>query len=173
MASTEWRRVVSDEFVWTWSWADWDVALRVSASIAEFLRGHRQGDHDSERGGQLFAETRDVRGLSIARATPPHLRDRSGRTWLELDRRRCRGELRQARADGLSLLGYWHTHPESIPQVSPQDIQSFRAFTQANAPTILYPLCVIVGRDALKAWSIREADIVEATRIESIDYSHA
>lgn len=156
---------MSDDFEWAWVWDDFDVTLHVSRPIEEFWRRSRQNDDDDERGGQLFANSRDTRGLVLSRVTVPHRRDRSGRNWLELDSRRCREELRVAEREGFRLLGYWHTHPEAIPHVSPQDIASFRAFTLANVPTIPYPICVIVGREQVRAWSIREQTVVEATRV--------
>lgn len=148
-----------------WSWAEWDVMLHVPESVERLLLDHRQGANDPERGGQLFADLRGDEGMRVALATRPHRRDRAGRQWLELDRRRCREEVAQATQQGLHLIGYWHTHPEVIPHVSPQDVQSFRAFTRANAPRIRYPVCVIVGYDAIRAWSIREREIVEAARV--------
>lgn len=159
---------MTDTIAWTWRWADWEVALHVPVSVGTILSDRRQGLRENERGGQLFVDVRDERGLNLARATRPHHRDRSGRTWLELDARRCRDELRLAGDAGLHLLGYWHTHPEKIPQISTQDERSFRAFTRTNAPTIRYPVCVIVGQKALRAWSVREGRVVEAERTEFV-----
>lgn len=153
---------------WTWRWVDWEVALHVPVSIGAILSEHRQGSRENERGGQLFVDVRDERGLYLARATRPHHRDRSGRTWLELDERRCRDELGLAGKAGLHLLGYWHTHPEKIPRISMQDERSFREFTQTNAPTIRYPVCVIVGQKVLRAWSVREGTVIEAEREEFV-----
>lgn len=143
---------------------EWDVELYVARTVEAFLLSHRQRDDENERGGQLFVDLRNERGLCVTLATPPHRRDRRGRQWLELDRKRCAQELKQASLNNLRLVGYWHTHPESIPQISPQDVQSFRAFSRVNAPSMLYPVCVIVGREGMRAWSIRENAVVEAER---------
>lgn len=151
--------------VFAWSWAEWDVLLHVPETVQRLLLDHRQRANDHERGGQLFADLRGAEGMRVAIATLPHRRDRAGRQWLELDRKRCREELLRAAQQGLHLIGYWHTHPETIPHLSSQDVQSFRAFTRVNAPSIRYPVCVIVGHEAIRAWSIREYEIVEATRI--------
>ncbi len=154
------------EAAWAWTWPEFAATLLVPPEVDSLWRSHRQGPTGSERGGQLFVDIRDARGLYLARATPPHRRDRSGRHWLELDAWRCRAELRMAHRAGLRLLGYWHTHPEPIPHVSPQDTASFREFTRRNGSTLPYPVCVIVGQAVTCAWSIREQRVVEAERTE-------
>jgi hypothetical protein len=153
---------VSREGGWVWTWPEFAASVRVPGEVDALWRSHRQGGADPERGGQLFVDARDAQGLYLGCATPPHGRDRSGHHWLELDARRCRAELRAAERMGLQLLGYWHTHPEPVPHVSPQDTASFREFTRRNGSTLPYPVCVIVGQSAVRAWSIRESQVIEA-----------
>lgn len=104
---------------WQWSWPGLNTPLLVSQEVASLLEGYRQMRFDVERGGQLFVDPSSDAGLVLALATPPHKDDRAGRTWLDLNARRCRKEIELANAAGLRLVGYWHTHPQSIPMISP------------------------------------------------------
>jgi integrative and conjugative element protein (TIGR02256 family) len=145
---------------WTWEWPDLlDAKLLVLSSVAQLLCDHRQGASDRERGGLLFIGLDDPRGVVLARATPPHVRDKSARYSLDLDPRRCQAEIRSANRDGLRLIGHWHTHPEDLPEPSGQDLRSFREFGARHRRLVEWPLAVIVGRasspDGIRAWSIR------------------
>lgn len=145
---------------WCWEWPELgDSDLLVSSDVADVLHAHRQGDDDLERGGLLFVSLEDPRGLMLARATPPHAKDRPARYSLELNPQRCRNEITQANKDGLRLIGHWHTHPQEVPEPSGQDLHSFRAFGAKNRAHLEWPLAIIVGRSAspegIRAWSIR------------------
>lgn len=141
---------------WSWVWPDLDLQLNVSAQAAIELASHRQESVCVEKGGQLFVDTCDPRGLLLAVATPPHPADRADVTWLDMDPDRCRVESSCWHRRGLQLIGVWHTHAEINPQLSSQDLKSLRSFGQANG---FFPLAVIVGQasDAfnIRAWSVR------------------
>ncbi|MEC6745982.1 Mov34/MPN/PAD-1 family protein [Pseudomonas qingdaonensis] len=151
---------------WQWRWPGVDTHLLVSQDVASLLESYRQRRFDVERGGQLFVDTSSATGLVLALATPPHKDDRAGRTWLELNARRCREEIERANAAGLRLVGYWHTHPQSTPMISPTDIGSFSQFAAHNTQDLPHPLAIIVGNsnspEGIKAWSFREGRYVEA-----------
>lgn len=152
---------------WQWSWPGLNTPLLVSQEVASLLEGYRQMRFDVERGGQLFVDPSSAAGLVLALATPPHKDDRAGRTWLDLNARRCRKEIELANAAGLRLVGYWHTHPQSIPMISPTDIGSFSRFAAHYTQELPYPLAIIVGNssshEGIKAWSFRDEHYVEAT----------
>ncbi|EQB2600303.1 Mov34/MPN/PAD-1 family protein [Aeromonas salmonicida] len=99
-------------------------------------------------------------------ATPPHRNDRAGRSWLELDAGRCRQEIESANAQGLRLVGYWHTHPQTIPAISLTDIESFSRFAAHHIQDLPHPIAIIVGTsskpEGIKAWSFRGGKYVEA-----------
>nr|WP_239002411.1 Mov34/MPN/PAD-1 family protein [Photorhabdus khanii] len=71
------------------------------------------------------------------------------------------------------MVGYWHTHPQVIPQISSTDILSFARFAQRYAQELPYPIAVIVGTspspEDVKAWSIRAGTCIEALRINGAD----
>lgn len=153
---------------WQWSWPGVNTNLLVSEEAASLLESYRQRRFDVERGGQLFVDPSSATGLVLSLATPPHRDDRAGRTWLELNACRCKEEIERANAAGLRLVGYWHTHPQNIPTISPIDIRSFSRFAANYIKDLPHPLAIIVGnsnsQEGIKAWSFREEGYVEAVR---------
>lgn len=138
---------------WQWSWPGVDTHLLVSQDVASLLERYRQRRFDVERGGQLFVDPASAAGLVLALATPPHRDDRAGRTWLELNAHRCRDEIERANAAGLRLVGYWHTHPQSIPMISPTDVGSFSRFAARYTQDLPHPLAIgfyPISTDGLK-----------------------
>lgn len=154
---------------WRWRWPTIDSELLVSQAVADVLMGHRQRVWCRERGGQLFVDPLSPSGLMLAMATPPHRADRAGWAWLEFDERRCRQEIESANANRLRLVGYWHTHPQSIPAISPADVGSFSRFAASYIQDLPNPIAVIVGQsrkpDGIKAWSFRADGYVEGTHV--------
>lgn len=155
---------------WRWRWPTINAELFVSQTVAETFDRHRQRAWSTEQGGQLFVDTANPIGLLLALATPPHPTDQAGRFWLELDTERCRQEVEAANAKGLRLIGYWHTHPQTIPKISPADRDSFSRFATHNVQDLPYPLAVIVGTstkpDGIIAWSFRGCQNIEAIRVK-------
>lgn len=157
------------DIAWRWGWPEVDSELLVSQEVADVLDNHRQRGSGVERGGQLFVNPVNCTGLLLARATLPHRADRAGRSWLELDARRCRQEIEDANAHGLRLVGYWHTHPQTVPVISPADVKSFSNFSARYMQDLPHPIAIIVGKsdksEGIKAWSFRGGRYIEAVRI--------
>ena len=133
---------------WQWTWPGLNTPLLVSQEVASLLESYRQKHFDVERGGQLFVDPSSAVGLVLAVATTPHKDDRAGRAWLDLNARRCRKEIEQANAAGLRLVGYWHTHPQSIPMISPTDIGSFSRFAAEGGASSAPRALVMISRMA-------------------------
>lgn len=154
---------------WHWSWPELSLDLLVSAPAAAVFAAYRQSSHQVERGGQLFVDVQDPRGLLLSVATPPNRADRAGVTWLDLDPDRCRREVASSHRNGLQLVGVWHTHAELNPQLSRQDLTSLNAYGQANA---FWPLAVVVGQgdhpSEVRAWSVRDGRPLAATMIDDV-----
>lgn len=152
---------------WSWKWPDVDYSLAVSQSVADVLDQYRQRSWRTERGGQLFVDLTNPYGLIMSLATPPHESDRAGWTWLELNSERCQHEVEFANAQGLRLVGYWHTHPQTVPAISPTDIASFSRFAARYAEELPHPIAVIVGLspqpNGIKAWLFRNGACREAS----------
>lgn len=157
-----------NKIAWRWQWPRHGAELLVTEAVAQLLSAHHQRIWETERGGQLFVDPDDRRGLVLAGATSPHPADRAGWAWLELDSKRCRQEIAQANARGWRLVGYWHTHPQVMPKISPTDVASFAAFATRYAIALSSPLAVIVGKPVhprgIRAWSIRDGQPKEGER---------
>lgn len=147
---------------WVWKWEKMNVSLNVSQYVAEAFLHHRQGLKENEKGGQLFVDLTRADGLWLVQASEPNLSDSSGRHWLSLDQSRCSKEIEIANKKGLRLIGYWHTHPEKNPKISPKDIESFKRFSKENIDNLRSPLVVIVGTCATNAWIVNEILIEQA-----------
>lgn len=157
-----------NKIAWRWRWPHYSAELLVTEAVAEVLSAQRQRIWETERGGQLFVDPSDRRGLVLACATSPNPADRAGWAWLELDATRCRHEIAEANARGWRLVGYWHTHPQVMPKISPTDVASFAAFATRYAVALSSPLAVIVGNPmhlrGIRAWSIRDGQPIEGER---------
>lgn len=155
------------ELAWRWRWPDVEGELLVSQAVARVFHEHRQRGWGWERGGQLFVDPFNPEGLLLDVATQPHRADRAGRSWLELDSSRCIEEIQCANSQGLRLVGYWHTHPQSTPAISSQDLASFFKFARRYAAELPRPIAVIVGTsdkpEGIKAWSFNDRGFVEAS----------
>lgn len=155
---------------WLWEWPALGISLHVHPSVVAVLESHRQEQGGHERGGQLFVDVMRPDGLWLIEATAPHPNDKSGPTWLEMDLHRCHEEIVKANANGLRLIGYWHSHPESVPALSGQDIQSLKKFSRQNTHQLPNPLAVIVGRspssEGIRAWVYQAKTPLLAQRTE-------
>lgn len=151
---------------WKWFWPTLNVGLNINANLYKFLDSQRQKMGDSERGGQLFMKDDPFKGLVLMIATPPHKKDKSSKTWLELNPTRCREEIIKYNKFDYQFVGYWHTHPELIPQISTQDIVSLNKFSKQNMLILKNPLAIIVGQDkglnGIKIWSMQDYGPLEA-----------
>lgn len=159
--------LVSYDLALEWRWKTLDVELKVSTEVVDIFFSHQQKLKEDEKGGQLFIDTSMSDGLWLTVATPPHNADCSGPTWLELDANRCMQEVFEYQNQGLVLVGYWHTHAEVTPNLSPQDIKSFREFSRNNINSLPNPLAVIVGNgnncDTIRAWSFQKNGMILAS----------
>lgn len=155
---------MNSELAWIWEWDNLGVKLNVASNVADVFSGHQQKIGENERGGQLFVDINRTDGLWLSEATSPHKNDHAGTCWLNLDPSRCKQEIRLANKQGLILVGYWHTHPEHIPNLSPQDIRSFREFSLKNSKYLSCPLAIIVGNgkeaNSVRAWSLQNSQFL-------------
>lgn len=150
-------------------WPSLEAELAVDLRVAELLQAHKQLWWQKERGGLLFADINSANGPTLVSATPPHVLDQAGWSWVELDQGRCKHEIEAANSRGERLVGYWHTHPQKYPDISRQDIKSFREFATRNYSMFPYPLSVIVGNgsttSSVRAWSIRPDGVLLANQL--------
>lgn len=127
---------------------DGTLLVELSAHVIALMTQHRQLRFwHRERGGLLFAPSIGASDghVLLTEASPPHRHDRSGRTWLELDHRRCIEEIRHRFARGLHFVGYWHTHPERFPRLSSQDSVSLRPLMDDPGIDLVRLIMIVVG----------------------------
>lgn len=149
-----------------WIWPRFGVSIHVHPTVAAILESYRQGQGENERGGQLFVDITRPDGLWLVDASPPHPMDKSGFDWLEMNEDRCRQEIIAANAQGFRLIGYWHSHPENLPNLSGQDLRSLKKFSRQNCDDLPNPLAVIVGRglslNGIRAWIYHQEQAIPA-----------
>lgn len=133
------------------------LSLYFSPETLSTFNRHRQShSQDTERGGQLFAPSIGSSDgcVRISIATPPHRNDRATRFSLELDPRRCRSEIRTHYRDGLHLVGYWHTHPQTCPSISTKDIASLSQNLTGGGWSLTRLVAIVVGTKQIAAYTI-------------------
>lgn len=167
------NRIAPVERGWRWTWDELGVELHVSNAAASAMKQHRQPFGGVERGGLLFVDPGHPAGLVLARVTPPHAADRAGEHSLIMDPARCAREIRKANAEGLRLIGFWHSHPQEVPDLSMIDISNFRSLARRSAVDLPWPMAIIVGRDlgaeGIRAWSVRPDRIYRAEWSAPVD----
>lgn len=133
----------------------------VSKSVYHLFDRYRQFGKKHECGGLLFVYNNHRDGVVLCLATPPNSKDKSTKYSLDFDHERCRTETKEANEKNLRLIGYWHSHPEDIPNLSSLDMQSFQKLIEHNQHELPSPIAVIVGRnlgpEGIRAWLIRDS----------------
>ena len=124
--------------------------------IEKFRQAH---DEACEAGGMLLgriiAETGDVVVDELTQPTPD-----DSRTRFTFVRGKAFAQDLVNRAWSYSsgtriYLGEWHSHPESRPTPSPQDVGNWRAVVQGAKYEQNELLFVIVGLDEVGVWELR------------------
>lgn len=150
---------IDSPYAWQWNFREIGVKLLVSKSVYDLFDRNRQFGKKHECGGLLFVHNNHKDGVVLCLATPPSSKDKATRHSLEFDHERCRIETTDANENDLRLIGYWHSHPEDVPNLSSQDMQSFRNLIKDNPIELPSPIAIIVGRnlgpEGIRAWLIR------------------
>jgi len=99
---------------------------------------------DKEAGGQLFAQFSGP-NVHILKATPPSLLDWRSRYGFRPNRRLQRMQIAKYYARGLHFVGDWHTHPESHPTPSSEDVTGMQDCFRRSKHDLTAFLMVILG----------------------------
>lgn len=117
--------------------------------VLEILAQHQQRrPRDREAGGQLFGRLAG-NAVTVVRATGPRPTDIRTRYSYQPDRKAEQAEIDDAHRRGLFFLGDWHTHPESVPNPSPQDLHSIAETFKKSTHHLNGFLLVIAGTQRL------------------------
>lgn len=125
-------------------------SLRIgfSASACNVFALHQQLHFwQFERGGVLLASSVGSTDgvVDIVEVTAPHRDDRAGPYSLKLDHARVLREINEGFERGLHFVGYWHTHPQRRPRLSPQDAIAMKPALQGSGLDLSRILMVVVG----------------------------
>ena len=132
-------------------------------ALATMSRFQQQQERDKEAGGQLFAVFEGVDTL-IVEATPPTLLDRRTRNGFRPNRGLQQQEIREKYNQGLHFVGDWHTHPESIPHPSEEDLRNMQECFARSAHDLRAFVLITIGTKPLPAGL--HVVLVEANGVE-------
>ena len=120
-------------------------AVVLTEAVIETLLKHRQLElKDNEAGGQLFARF-EGKDTIIVEATEPKNSDKRKRYWFEPNKHLQRQEIKAKHKNGEHFVGDWHTHPQSIPSPSGDDLKSIIDCFRKSHHELKAFLMVIVG----------------------------
>ena len=97
------------------------VLVITHQALARMLRFQQLHLRDKEAGGQLFARFNGSE-IIIVEATTPKTLDYRARHSFRPNRWLQRREIKNRYLRASHFVGDWHTHPESLPSPSPEDI---------------------------------------------------
>jgi proteasome lid subunit RPN8/RPN11 len=120
--------------------------LTLGSGVRAAIEHHGREAYPHECCGALLGEGDVVRAVHAL----PNVTTEGPRRRFRVDDRDYLSSERRALAEGLSLLGFYHSHPDHPPEPSQYDLQH-------AWPTFVYPiLSVQAGTPAgLRAWRLR------------------
>jgi len=101
-----------------------------------------------ETGGQLFCHFEEEKVI-VEQATKPRYGFKSGRYYFWLNREKEQKEIYGQFEQSLHYIGDWHTHPESYPKPSIEDIRKMQAIYRESTHSLKYMILVVVGKEKL------------------------
>jgi integrative and conjugative element protein (TIGR02256 family) len=121
--------------------------LVFTPSVLEHFHRHRQTRWwHKEAGGLLFAKLFSS-PIEIVVATGPRPTDQRSRWRYFPDRNAEQREIDFYHPQGLHFVGFWHTHPQSLPRPSKIDDESISEAVRLSTHQLNGFLQVIVGLD--------------------------
>lgn len=142
-----------------------EVLIRINKLVMEIFQKHKQVNDKDEACGVLIG-THEIDGskINICFATEPDFKDKRGRCFFRIISSK-HNEILQNRfknSDNREVyLGTWHTHPEDDPTPSRRDTDDWMKQYKANKHLFDIMVFVIVGRRAIRWYSIFDDSISE------------
>lgn len=143
------------------------IIVRITSQALATFGAHRQRRcFQREAGGQLFARIRE-NNWEIVIATGPRARDRRGRFSFWPHRASEQDEIFRHHALGLDYVGDWHTHPQDVPNPSPDDLISIAEVVRKSTHHLPGFLLIIVGRNPFPTGLWASFHSIEGTRSDA------
>jgi integrative and conjugative element protein (TIGR02256 family) len=101
-----------------------------------------------ESGGQLFCRFSGEK-LLIEHATKPGDGDKRSRYSFWPNRKKEQGDINSQFEQNLHYIGDWHTHPESMPKPSGDDIRKMQAIYRKSIHSLSCMILVVVGKEKI------------------------
>jgi proteasome lid subunit RPN8/RPN11 len=123
------------------------MTLTLGAGVRAAIEQHGRETYPHECCGALLGE----RDRVVATHPLPNVTTEGPRRRFRIDDRDYLASERQASAAGLTLLGFYHSHPDHPAEPSQYDLDH-------AWPTFVYPILSVRGGqpDVLRAWALRE-----------------
>lgn len=123
--------------------AAWSIAFLGSA-LAEFSNYVQRGQWSKESVGQLY--TRDLTSDEIAVEAVTKLAPRwANFSGVRFDPAKAAAERLEMFTNGFHFVGFWHSHPEKVPQPSAEDFRMAADHAAAAKPVLSGLIFVVVG----------------------------
>ena len=120
-------------------------AIVLSQTAIDMMSRYRQTSFQhKEAGGQLFAQFIGTDTV-IVEATPPSSLDRRARSRFWPNRYLQQKEINSRHKKGFHFVGDWHSHPESVPNPSGEDIQSMMNCFNASLHELQSFILIVIG----------------------------
>jgi proteasome lid subunit RPN8/RPN11 len=99
------------------------MSLRMGVALSEVVEDHLRGAYPEEGCGVLLGRDQDGR-REVRRVVPlPNRRDDSRHNRYLIDPEQLLRVDREARAEGLDVVGFFHSHPDHPPSPSAFDLE--------------------------------------------------
>lgn len=135
--------------------------LHLSQSLYQAVIDHAKAHAPLEACGYL-AGTTDEKGIQISTFMPMTNVDKSPEHF-SFDPKEQFAALKQVRQTGEHLLVVYHSHPETPPRLSAEDVRLF------NDPNTVYLIVSLMADPDMKAYTVRKhADVVEIGRVDIV-----
>lgn len=136
--------------------------------LAVFAKYRQRRRWQREAGGQLFARFKDSQ-IVVSAATKPSRIDVRTRFSFRPNRRREQRDITSYHAEGFHFVGDWHTHPEPIPHISPDDAESVSEIVRRSLHELNGFVLVIVGTEsAPSGLSVSVCDKIALTTLDPV-----
>ncbi|HEY9178538.1 MAG TPA: Mov34/MPN/PAD-1 family protein [Flavipsychrobacter sp.] len=131
--------------------------FKISEETLIRMNQYKQDNHKSlEAGGVLLGRfIKGSKNIIVDGITVPMIGDKRGRTYFIREEKMHQlviNNVWEKSAGTCNYLGEWHTHPESYPTPSDQDIKNWKKILSTRTFSSLYLYFIIVGTKRVGVW---------------------